>query len=97
MIKVIRLINGEELIGECKDEGPIGIELSKVGIVQMIPTQKGVNIGLYPFAPYAKEEDFIFKQDHILTTFTPDVDLLNNYNKMFGSGIQIASAGSLIK
>lgn len=93
-IKVIRLVNGEELIGKYS-EAPTHVTLDKVGVVQMIPTQKGVNIGLFPFAPYAEEDSFEFSHDHIVTTFTPATDLLNNYNQMFGSGIQIAGAGSL--
>lgn len=93
-IKVIRLLNGEELIGKYS-ESPTHATLEKVGIVQMIPTQKGVNIGLFPFAPYAEEETFEFSHEHIVTSFTPGTDLLNNYNRMFGSGIQIAGAGSL--
>lgn len=93
-IKVIRLVNGEEIIGEYSSSLE-GVTLSKPGVVQMIPTQTGVNIGLFPFAPYAKETSFTFAHDHIVTEFTPDIDLLNNYNQMFGSGIQIATAGSL--
>ena len=93
-IKVIRLVNGEELIGKYS-ESPTHVELENVGVVQMIPTQTGVNIGLFPFAPYAEEETFEFSHEHIVTSFTPSTDLLNNYNRMFGSGIQIAGAGSL--
>jgi len=33
-----------------------------------------------------------FKEQHVMTTYKPSVDLENNYSRMFGSGIQIASS-----
>lgn len=100
-VRVIRLVNGEELIGELelvkKSDHHNDYKLSKVGVVSLVPTQTGVGISLYPFAPYSDDDSFIFRYEHVVTSFSPSVDLLNNYNKMFGSGIQIASAGSLIK
>lgn len=94
-IKVIRLVNGEEIIGDWVSGADNSYTLRKPAIVQMMPTQTGVNIGLFPFAPYAEETTFEFRRDHVVTTFTPDTDLLNNYNQMFGSGIQIATPGSM--
>ena len=93
-IAVIKLITGEEIIGEI-DIQPTYVTLTNVGVVQLVPTQTGVGMSLYPFAPYAEESKFSFKNEHIITSFEPSIDLRNNYNKMFGSGIQIASAGSL--
>ena len=93
-IAVIKLITGEEIIGEI-DIQPTYVILTNVGVVQLVPTQTGVGMSLYPFAPYAEESEFSFKNEHIITSFEPSVDLRNNYNKMFGSGIQIASAGAL--
>lgn len=93
-VKVIRIISGEELIGDFEDTGD-QIKLINVGVVSLVPTQTGVGISLYPFAPYAEESSFSFKKDHVVTTFLPSTDLLNNYNRMFGSGIQIASASAL--
>ena len=93
-IGVIKLITGEEIIGEIEIQ-PSYVTLTNVGVVQLVPTQTGVGMSLYPFAPYAEESKFSFKNEHIITSFEPSVDLRNNYNKMFGSGIQIASAGAL--
>lgn len=94
MIKVVRIISGEELIGEVQ-ETSTGLTLTNVGVVTLVQTPTGVGISLYPFAPYAETSEFTFKQDHIVTTFEPSLDLRNNYSKMFGSGIQLVSPGSV--
>jgi hypothetical protein len=88
-------VNGEDLIGEFVEETSDGIVIMNVGSVALVPTKTGVGMSIYPFAPYAAESYFTFKQQHIVTQFEPGTDLLNNYNKIFGSGIQIASAGIL--
>ena len=98
---IVRLITGEDLIGELevhktKDHRHT-YKLTNVGIVQLVPTQTGVGISLYPYAPYAEESEFTFKEEHVMTTYKPSVDLQNNYSKMFGSGIQIATSLNSLK
>jgi hypothetical protein len=94
---IVRLVTGEDLIGELNIiENPNPerkkYKLTNVGIVQLVPTKEGVGISLYPYAPYAEESEFTFKEEHVITTFKPSLDLENNYSRMFGSGIQIASS-----
>ena len=93
---IVRLITGEDLIGELEISKTKDLEhkykLTNVGIVQLVPTKDGVGVSLYPYAPYADQSEFIFKEDHVMTTYKPSVDLQNNYSRMFGSGIQIASS-----
>lgn len=106
-IKIIKLVTGEELIGELVSAktviaasgtpGDVDYELKDVAIVQMVPTQTGLGLSLFPFAPYTEDKTHTFRGKHVILSMDPGVDLINNYNKMFGSGIQIASAGSLIK
>jgi len=101
-IKIIKLVTGEELIGELvtsyvTSNGDVDYEIKDVAIVQMVPTQTGLGLSLFPFAPYTEDKTHIFRGKHIIIAMDPGVDLINNYNKMYGSGIQIASAGSLIK
>jgi hypothetical protein len=95
-LQIVRLITGEDLIGELevvKSEKHHHIyKMTNVGIVQLVPTKDGVGISLYPYAPYAEESEFTFKEEHVMTTYKPSLDLQNNYSQMFGSGIQIASS-----
>ena len=101
-IKIIKLVTGEELIGELVSSnqtpnGEVDYEIKDVAIVQMVPTQTGLGLSLFPFAPYTEDKTHVFRGKHIIIAMDPGVDLINNYNKMYGSGIQIATAGSLIK
>lgn len=94
---IIRLITGEDLIGDLditksKDHEHKYYKMKNVGIVQLVPTKDGVGISLYPYAPYAEDSEFTFKEEHVMTTYKPSVDLQNNYSRMFGSGIQIATS-----
>ena len=96
-LQIVRLITGEDLIGELDMVKALNHEhkkykLTNVGIVQLVPTKDGVGISLYPYAPYAEESEFTFKEEHVMTTYKPSLDLQNNYSQMFGSGIQIASS-----
>jgi hypothetical protein len=51
-------------------------------------------VGFAPYLSYSEEFDtgIILKQDDIFCVTTPVIDLINQYNKMFGSGIEIAPA-----
>lgn len=65
-------------------------------IVQVIvqPSKDGPMMGFAPFLEYAEEfkTGIKFKMNDILCITTPVRELLNQYNQVFGSGIQIASA-----
>ena len=94
---IVRLITGEDLIGELdvlktQNQEHKKYKLTNVGIVQLVQTKDGVGISLYPYAPYAEQSEFTFKEEHVMTTYKPSLDLENNYSRVFGSGIQIASS-----
>jgi hypothetical protein len=67
--------------------------------VQIIiqPTQQGPMMGFVPFLEFCEEfkQGILFNEDDILTTTTPVVELINKYNEVFGSGIQIAKVTDL--
>lgn len=93
---IVRLITGEDLIGELEvgktKDHKHTYKLTNVGIVQLVPTKDGVGISLYPYAPYAEQSEFTFREEHVMTTYKPSIDLQNNYSRIFGSGIQIAQS-----
>ena len=62
--------------------------------VIMQPTKEGPMMAFAPFLEYATEfkDGFKIKKDDILVTSTPVVELENQYNQIFGSGITIASS-----
>lgn len=62
--------------------------------VVMQPTKDGPMMGFGPFLEYCEEFSSGIELDtnDILCITSPVVELQNQYNKVFGSGIQIASA-----
>jgi hypothetical protein len=90
----LKLTSGEEVIGKFHNETGVTIELRDVASIVMMPGgQHGqVGLGLMPFLPYAEDKAFPFNKSFVMVQFEPGVDMLNNYNRMFGSGIQIAKA-----
>ena len=89
-IKVIRLVSGEELIGEWNEEKTI-----INNPVIMVPIAKD-QLGFQPWIPYSEEEDVQLKEQHIMTVLIPDKKLQNEYNKVYGSGLIIPDADKII-
>lgn len=97
-IKCVRMPGGEELIGEIVTETDTTVTIKTPASVLIVPGQMGnpqFSIGLMPWMPYSEDTEFVLSRDKIITIHNPNIDLINNYNRMFGSGIQIAAAGSL--
>lgn len=90
----LKLMSGEEVVGKIIERNNDFIAIKDVASIIMMPGgQSGqVGLGLMPFLPYAENKTFHFSRSLIMVDFDPNVDMLNNYNRMFGSGIQIAKA-----
>lgn len=90
----LKLASGEEVAGKLVDQNDDIIKLKDIASIVMMPGGGGgqVGLGLMPFLPYANDGAFEFNRKFVMVEFEPGVDMLNNYNRMFGSGIQIASA-----
>ena len=82
-IKIIRLISGEELIGDWNRETN-----TITDPVVMVPVAKD-QLGFQPWIPYAEEEIMTFKEQHIIVVLTPDTKLQNEYNRVYGSGLLV--------
>lgn len=93
-IKVFKMINGEELIGEIFNNFADYIELKAPAQIVMQQTKEGLGVAMAPYMPYATGNIHLHRQA-IASSGTPDVKMENEYSRLFGSGIQIASAGSV--
>ena len=89
-IKAVRLVSGEELIGDWNDEKYI-----ITNPVVMIPVAKD-QLGFSPWVPYVDEEEIHLKEQHIITVLTPDKKLQNEYNRVYGSGLIVSNADKII-
>lgn len=94
MIKVFKLINGEEVISEVTSGSDGGYYLESPASIQLQQTTQGVGVGIAPYMPYAKDKIYLFKHA-VASEATPDEKMENEYRRIFGSGIQVVSAGSI--
>lgn len=82
------------MIGSLVNETSTDVTLSGVSAVMMMPGQTPgqIGLGLMPFLPYAESEQFTFPRDKILIAFDPNMEMINNYNRKHGAGIQVVSS-----
>ena len=89
-IKAVRLVSGEELIGDWNEETKI-----ITNPVIMLPVGKD-QLGFSPWIPYVDEKEIHLKEQHIVTVLTPDKKLQNEYNRVYGSGLIVPDADKII-
>ena len=93
-IKLISLKSTQTLLCELNytDEKSISMKQPVQVIVQ--PTKEGPMMGFAPFLDFAQEFNtgVSISMENVLCITTPSVELENQYNRVFGSGIEIASA-----
>ena len=93
-VKLVTLKTNHTLIAsiDCVDNETI---LVKEPVqVFMQPSKEGMQLGFGPFLDYALEHKTGIKisMNDVLCITTPAVELENQYNQVFGSGITIASS-----
>ena len=95
-IKLLTLKTNHTLMGKVTEELTEVTIKEPVQVVQVPPRAQNDpgSIAFAPFLEYATEfrDGFKIKKDDILVTSTPVVELENQYNQIFGSGITIASS-----
>lgn len=103
MIKYVKLITGEEVIAKVEelDENTYIFRLPvKVNLFPTPPSEdkKGeVTIGLFPFGTIAVNHTLHVSKSNVIWVEDPVEELYNQYNKNFGSGLEIISKGGIIK
>jgi hypothetical protein len=92
MIRIIKLMTGEEIIGDVSAQ-PTGVVEIKSPMI-LAPAQDEmsgkVKLNFLPYAAYGIPDKTIGIYPHaIAADYEPTPDLANHYNTTFGSGIQI--------
>ncbi len=94
-VKVFRLINGEELISEVFNTYNDHYELKNPANIMLQPTQGGaMGVGIAPYMPYVDGNVKLFKHS-IAAEGEPEQKMTNEYNRIFGAGIEIVPAGAI--
>ena len=91
-VMVIRLASSEDVIGDVSaGEGALLIKNPMVIMSRHDPETQQMKVGMMPFAPFSAGESVQIYPHAVMADYEPQRDLLNEYNRMFGSGIVIAN------
>jgi hypothetical protein len=94
-VKVCKLITGEDIIADVEVDQN-GYTFNNPALIVVQQTQDGrVGAAFAPFAPYAKDNKVRIYKNYVIGEMEIDVKLINEYNRIFGSGIMIASANEM--
>ena len=96
MIKLLRLKSGEDIVGDIVGENSEYLIVKNPAMLMPVGDGRGgsVQIGLTPWMPFSEAKDFEIPRDWVLITTDPALDITNNYNQVFGSGIVVPKVSS---
>lgn len=101
-IKLITFKTNHTILGEVDEQLTNKLfndfKIKKPVQVVVQPTKEGPMMGFAPFLDYAQEfsTGIELNKVDVLCVTTPSRELENQYNQVFGSGIQIASAMPIV-
>lgn len=86
-IQIVRLINGEELLGQVMPSASDVVKIQNPVRVVVMPNKldpKTPNVGFAPWAEFSEDKVFEIDKRHVLCIITPIKEFINQYNTMFG-------------
>lgn len=86
-IKILRLVTNEEIIGDMTSQGDT-VTVMNPFVLHLQPTDGGLQVQMFPYAPYSVEKSLMFSVDHVITAFTPDEQMINNYTAIINPPVQ---------
>lgn len=91
MIKIVKLVTGEELIADTNVDHN-GITLKQPCAIQLMPgrAEGQTMMGLIPYASYTEDFQVTVSLDKVIWQEKPSKEIYNQYNSAFGSGIQLS-------
>ena len=93
MLKLITFKTNQTILGEVTETLNSWMVKQPVQVIVQ-PTKDGPMMGFSPYLEFAEEfkTGIDIPKDVVQSVTTPIVELSNQYNQVFGSGIQIASS-----
>ena len=99
-VHTLKLVTGEEVLGEVESQSETEIVICNPVGVAIVRGQNGQpNVGFAPFPLHAAEEKdrtIAFQLKHVLYSYVPAEDFINNYNQIYGSGIVLPTPKQII-
>ena len=92
-VKLVTLKTNHTILADLNVDGEVCLLKEPVQVI-MQPTKEGPMMAFSPFLDYCQEfkTGIRIHEDNILCITTPMREVENQYNQIFGSGIQIASS-----
>lgn len=94
MIKALKLVTGEEVVGKITYLGGNDILVEKPCAMMLVSSRSTPDkhsMALVPYAGYAKDHNITIDKTHVVWQAELADDVYNQYNSIFGTGIQIVS------
>jgi hypothetical protein len=91
MIKIVKLISGDELI--CDFE-VVNDQAVLKNPFRFLMTQEG--LASIPLMPFSKDKEYKISMNHVLFVAEPEEDFRNSYNSQHGNGIVIPKNNMVI-
>ena len=93
MIKLLKLVTGEEVVGKIEEDGD-KIKIVRPCAIMLLGSRSTPDqhqLGLIPYAAYSKNHTIYLDKSKVVWESELDDEVYNQYNSIFGSGIQIVS------
>lgn len=91
MIKVIRLVSGDDVIAEVTQNETNNIVIKNAQRLLMTPE----GLGSMPFMLFSKDKEFVISNSHVIAIGEPDDEIRNSYSAQNG-GIVLAKNNMVI-
>jgi hypothetical protein len=95
MVKILKFMSGEEVVGQItKSPENSLITMRKPCAIMLIGSKSSPDqhsMALIPYAAYTKDHEIKIDAQHVMWEAELADDVLNQYNALFGSGIQIVT------
>lgn len=91
MIKIIKLVTGEELVGDVTVNETSAL-IKQPCALQLMPSPNSDQpmMAMIPYAVYTEDHAVDVDIDKIVWMEKPATEMYNQYNRIYGSGIQLA-------
>lgn len=86
-VKLIRLLNGEELMAEVVNSSDFKVTIKDAIRVVVMPQKDPKappSIGFAPWLEFSEDKQIELDKSHVLFVVTPIKEFVNQYNSLFG-------------
>ena len=87
-VRIFKLVTGEDIIASATERAA-DFALKSPAVIMLQNTENGMSVAIAPYAPMIEKNLLLYKTA-IVSFGEPDLQLENEYNVRFGSGLILA-------